>query len=37
MTIREVISAADKKEFLELPVRLYKDEPNWIRPLNKDI
>ena len=37
MTIREVISAADKKEFLELPVRLYRNEPNWIRPLNKDI
>jgi hypothetical protein len=37
MKIREVISAADKKEFLQLPVRLYKDEPNWIQPLDKDI
>ncbi|MFA0962364.1 hypothetical protein AB9P05_11205 [Roseivirga sp. BDSF3-8] len=25
------------KEFLMLPVRLYKDEKNWIRPLDNDI
>lgn len=25
------------REFLELPVRLYKNEKNWIRPLDKDI
>ncbi|MGB3182731.1 MAG: hypothetical protein WBB45_15180 [Cyclobacteriaceae bacterium] len=25
------------KEFLMLPVHLYKDEKNWIRPLDKDI
>jgi hypothetical protein len=25
------------KEFLELPVRLYKGEKHWIRPLNKDV
>ncbi|WP_234736102.1 hypothetical protein [Tellurirhabdus bombi] len=26
-----------RKEFLQLPVRLYKDDPCWIRPLDKDI
>lgn len=25
------------RQFLELPVRLYKDDPKWIRPLDKDI
>ncbi len=24
-------------EFLKLPVRLYKKDPNWVRPLNEDI
>ena len=37
MKIREVQSARDRKEFLELPVRLYKGDENWIRPLDKDI
>lgn len=26
-----------RKQFLELPPRLYKDDPNYIRPLDKDI
>jgi len=25
------------KRFLELPVKIYKDDPKWIRPLDKDI
>lgn len=25
------------KEFIELPIRLYKNYPNWIRPLDADI
>ncbi|MGK7389340.1 MAG: hypothetical protein ACNS60_03290 [Candidatus Cyclobacteriaceae bacterium M2_1C_046] len=33
----EVNSPKLVKEFIQLPVRLYKDEPNWIRPLDKDI
>lgn len=33
----EVNDPATRKEFLLLPVRLYKDDPNWIRPLDKDI
>ncbi len=37
MEIVEVKSKQEIKEFLELPVRLYRDEPCWIRPLDKDI
>ncbi len=37
MQIKEVISASEKKEFLLLPVRLYKNTPHWIRPLDDDI
>src|SRR5690606_1424076 len=28
---------AEAKEFLNLPVRLYKNEPAWIRPLDADV
>lgn len=37
MEVAEVKSKQDIREFIHLPVRLYKDEDNWIRPLNKDI
>lgn len=37
MEITEVITRRHKKEFLQLPVKLYRNEPNWIRPLDKDI
>lgn len=37
MKIREVISREDKKQFLLLPVNLYRDVPQWIRPLDSDI
>ncbi len=37
MKIIEVSSKKLIKEFLMLPVRLYKNEPAWIRPLDKDI
>ena len=33
----EVTTPHHVKEFLHLPVRLYHNEPNWIRPLDKDI
>ncbi|RYZ44941.1 MAG: hypothetical protein EOP49_26185, partial [Sphingobacteriales bacterium] len=36
-SLTEVQDAKQIKQFLELPVRIYKDDPNWIRPLNKDI
>lgn len=37
MTIKEVVSARDRQEFLSLPTTLYKDYPKWIRPLDKDV
>jgi hypothetical protein len=37
MKIVEVRSPQQIHEFLMLPVRLYKNEPHWIRPLDKDI
>lgn len=37
MKILEVTSPAQAREFLLLPVRLYKNEPRWIRPLDRDI
>ena len=37
MRIVEVSTAQHKKDFLLLPVSIYKDEPEWIRPLDKDI
>ncbi len=37
MTLHEVVSTSDKKEFLHLPIQLYKNSPHWIRPLDKDI
>jgi hypothetical protein len=35
--LAEVKSREEKKEFLLLPIALYKNEKNWIRPLDKDI
>ena len=37
MTLVEVTNKQTEKEFIQLPVRLYKEEVNWIRPLDKDI
>lgn len=28
---------AAEKAFLELPLKIYKDDPGWIRPLDKDV
>ena len=33
LTIRPVISKADRRRFVDLPFRLYKDDPNWVPPL----
>ncbi len=36
----QIIEVKDKKhihDFLNFPLKIYKDYPNWIRPLNKDI
>jgi len=37
MKLEEVISQDQKREFLMLPVRLYRNEKKWIRPLDKDV
>jgi hypothetical protein len=37
MKITEVQTERDRKDFLSLPERIYKDDPNWIRPLDNDI
>ena len=40
ITRMQLIEVNDKKTeraFLLLPVSLYKNDPNWIRPLDKDI
>jgi hypothetical protein len=37
MQMQEVRTEADKRAFLELAVDIYKNDPNWIRPLDKDI
>ena len=37
MQMHEVKTFIDKKAFLQVAVDLYKNDPNWIRPLDKDI
>lgn len=37
MKIVLVNDAESRKEFLEFPALLYKDDPNYIRPLDKDV
>src|SRR5690606_28126824 len=37
MRIAEVTTAREARDFLKLPVDLYRNEPRWIRPLDKDI
>lgn len=36
-TLKEVNDKSTKKEFLLLPLKIYKNDKNWIRPLDKDI
>jgi len=37
VTISAVASAADRKAFVELPFRLYANNPNWVPPLKGDV
>jgi hypothetical protein len=37
MNIREVTSPADAEAFIRFPVRLYRGDPNYLQPLDKDI
>ncbi len=36
-TLQEVSDRQTAREFLMLPVRMYRNEKHWIRPLNKDV
>jgi hypothetical protein len=37
MEIKQVITKTDKAEFIKFPKRLYRDDPNWICPLDDSI
>ncbi len=37
MTIRPVVTKADRKAFVELPYRLYAQDPNWVPPLKDEV
>ena len=37
MKILEVTSEKEKKEFIEFPKRLYKDDPNWVCHLDSEM
>ena len=37
MNFKEVLAKEDKREFLLFPLTLYKNLPQWIRPLDKDV
>ena len=35
--VEEVASRSDRRQFLDLPYRLYRDSPNWVPPLRVDV
>lgn len=37
LTIRPVVTKADKAAFIGLPYRLYANDPNWVPPLRNDV
>jgi hypothetical protein len=37
MKLKEVINETDARQFLEVPLTIYANDPEWIRPLDKDI
>jgi hypothetical protein len=36
ITIRPVLSPRDRRRFVDLPYRLYRDDPNWVPPLKRE-
>lgn len=36
LTVRPVLTKRDRKAFVELPFRLYRDDPNWVPPLKSE-
>ncbi|MCB0700342.1 MAG: hypothetical protein H6551_00210 [Chitinophagales bacterium] len=37
MQMHEVHTETDKRRFREVAIQMYRNDPNWIRPLDKDI
>lgn len=37
LIIRPVVSRADRNAFVDLPFRLYSDDPNWVPPLKGEV
>ncbi len=37
MKIRPVLTNADRKAFVDLPYRLYANDPNWVPPLKSEV
>lgn len=37
INIRPVLNKADKKAFIDLPFRLYANDPNWVPPLKDEV
>jgi GNAT superfamily N-acetyltransferase len=37
VTLREVTTSADRRGFVDLPWRLYADDPNWAPPLKSEV
>jgi GNAT superfamily N-acetyltransferase len=36
LTLRTVQTKADRRAFVDLPFRLYRDDPNWVPPLKRE-
>jgi hypothetical protein len=36
LTTRPVATARDRRAFVDLPFRLYRDDPNWVPPLKRE-
>ena len=36
LTLRPVLTKADRKAFIDLPFRLYRDDPHWVPPLKRE-
>lgn len=37
INIRQVLTKTDKKAFIDLPFRLYANDPNWVPPLKDEV
>ena len=37
ITVRPVVTAADRAAFIDLPFRLYATDPHWVPPLRSDV